>query len=275
MALPAGKTFTLPVTTHGDDISVRAFFRSPLGDFDSVILGSTDGAKRVVLHGRIPFAHATLTSLELDLLNPRLTANGGTGTQPNARGVLQLGVPRVDGKAIKNAFANWLGVDGASVQSTGIAYATTAGDTTVFRPRQPTDGKPIPVLVTPAIAAAAGNHQIVPLSIEGEQIVGRIVGIIHRFPSINGEAVVADRQTAETALDTTSPGLGTTDELWANSLPDPAPSTLTVTSRAQVLAGLTADPLARGALITLGVGRVAGARAGARRAPARRRRRPA
>jgi len=250
-ALPTGKTFTLPVWTRGDDINVRAFFRSPLGDFDSVILGATDGAKHVVLHGRIPFAHARLTSLELDLLNPRLTANAGTGTQPNARGVLHLGIPRVDGQVIKNAFADWLGVEGASVQSTGIAYSTTSGDTTVIRPRQPTDGHPIPVLVTPDVAAAAGNHRIVPLTIEGEQIVGRIVGIVHRFPSITGGAVVADRQTAETALDTTSPGLGTTDELWSDSLPQPPPSTLTITSQAAVLAGLTADPLARGALITL------------------------
>jgi hypothetical protein len=252
VALPAGQTFTLPVSTRGDDIRVRAFFRSPLGDFDSVILGVTDGAKRVVLRGRIPFANATLTSLELDLNNPRLTANAGTGTQPTARGLLRLGVPRVDGRPIKKAFADWVGVQGASVQSTGIAYSTTSGDTTVIRPRQPTDGNPIPVLVTPAVAAAAGSHQIVPLTIEGEQIVGHIVGILHRFPSITGDAVIADRQTAETALDTTSPGLGTTNELWANSLPQRPLTTLTITSRAQLLAGLSADPLARGALITLG-----------------------
>ncbi len=104
-ALPAGRTFTLPVWTRGDDIGVRAFFRSPLGDFDSVLLGATDGAKHVLLHGRIPFANARLTSLELDLLSPRLTANAGTGTQPNARGVLHLGVPRIDGRAVENAFA--------------------------------------------------------------------------------------------------------------------------------------------------------------------------
>ncbi len=250
-ALPPGTVFRLPVSTHGDDISVRAFFRSPLGDFSSVILGPTDGGKRVILHGRIPFAHATLTSIELDLLNPRLTANGGTGTQPTARGLLDLGTPSVDGHPIANAFADWLGVQGASVQAQGIAYSMTSGSTTVIRPRQPTDGHPIPVLVTPAVAAAVGNHRILPLTIEGEQIVGRIVGVIHRFPSITGDAVIADRQTAETALDTTSPGLGTTDELWANSLPTPAPATLTITSRAQVLAALRSDPLARGALITL------------------------
>jgi hypothetical protein len=253
-ALPAGRTFSLPVSNGGDDISVRAFFRSPLGDFDSVILGETHGASRVVLHGRIPFADARLTSLEFDpLTNGRLVANAGTGTQATARGVLHLGTPSVDGHIVGAAFNDWLGADGASVQAgTGaVLYSITAGETTIVRPRQATDGRPLPVLVTPAVAAAAGTGLIVPLTIEGEQIVGHIVGIVHRFPSITGDAVIADRQTAETALDSTSPGLGTTDELWARSLPEPPPATLTITSRAALLEALRADPLARGALITL------------------------
>ncbi len=83
-------------------------------------------------------------------------------------------------------------------------------------------------------------------------MTGRIAGIIRRFPSIVGGAVVADRLTSETMLDTVSPGLGTTNELWTESLPSPAPATLSVTSRADLLATLQADPLARGALTTLG-----------------------
>src|SRR5204863_9341823 len=84
--LPVGRVFELPASTRGDDVAVRSWFRSPLGDFQSVVLGHTHGAKRVLLRGRIPFAHATLSSLELDLINSgRLTANGGTGLQPTAR----------------------------------------------------------------------------------------------------------------------------------------------------------------------------------------------
>ena len=56
---------------------------------------------------------------------------------------------------------------------------------------------------------------------------------------------------AATTLDTASPGLGTTDELWANALPHPPPSELAVQSRSDVLAQLRDDPLARGALATL------------------------
>jgi hypothetical protein len=74
---------------------------------------------------------------------------------------------------------------------------------------------------------------------------------VKRFPSIVGDAVVADRATASTMLDTRSPGLGTTDELWVNTRTPPHVPQLTVQSQAQTLAELRADPLARGALLTL------------------------
>ncbi len=55
--LPPGKEFTLRgARTRGDDIGIRAFFRSPLGDFVQIPLGATNGARRIALHGRIPFA---------------------------------------------------------------------------------------------------------------------------------------------------------------------------------------------------------------------------
>jgi hypothetical protein len=250
LRLPAGRVLELPVSTHGDDVAVRAWFRSPLGDFQSVVLGHTNGAKRVLLRGRIPFAHATLSSLELDLINSgRLTANGGTGLQPTARGRLRLGTPSVAGRPLPHAFAGWIGSGGLT---DGLAYSLTTDRTSSFRQRQPTDGLALPVLTTPAVAAAAGPDRVVALTIEGEQVPARIVGIVPRYRSIVGEAVVADRQTAQTLLDTRSPGLGTTNELWANDLPPGRAPELTVVSRDDVLAQLRSDPLARGALATLG-----------------------
>ena len=228
---------------------MRAWFRSPLGDFQSVTLGNTHGARRVTLHGRIPFAHATLSSLELDVINSgRLTANGGTGLQPTARGQLLLGTPTVDGTPVRGAFDGWVGSGGVTSR---LAYSLTPDHTSSFRARQPSDGRTLPVLATPAVAAAAAPDHVVALTIEGEQIPARVVGVVPRYRSIVGEAVVADRQTAQTFLDSRSPGLGTTDELWANALPTPKPSDLTVVSRADVLDRLRSDPLARGALATL------------------------
>jgi FtsX-like permease family protein len=249
LRLPPGRVFELPVSTHGDDVAVRAWFRSPLGDFQAVTLGQTDGAKRVLLHGKIPFAHATLSSLELDAINSgRISANAGTGLQPMARGQLKLGTPSVGGTAIPHAFADWSGSGG--VTST-LAYSLSPDRTSSFRPHEPTDGLPLPVLATPSVAAAADRNGVVALTIEGEQVPARIVGVVPRYESIVGDAVVADRRTAETVLDSRSPGLGTTSELWADALPAQKPSELTVVSRADVLAQLRADPLARGALATL------------------------
>jgi hypothetical protein len=247
--LPPGTVFRLPISSHGDDVAVRAFFRSPLGDFQAVTLGTTQSRHRVVLHGRIPFANATLSSLEFDLLNGgRLVANAGIGLQPTARGRMRLGTPSVDGRLVRGALTGWIGSGGVS---NTLAYGITPDHTAVFRAPQATDGQPLPVLVTPGVAAAVGEGHIVPLAVEGELVPARIVGIVPRYPSIVGDAVVADRQTAETVLDTHSPGLGTTDELWADALPATPPTQLTVVSRADLLAGLRADPLARGALATL------------------------
>ena len=247
--LPAGRTFTLPARTSGDDVALRAWFRSPLGDFQAVTLGETHGAARTVLHGRIPFGHASLAALELDKINSgRLAANAGTGLQPTAVGRLRLGAPAVDGKPLRRAFAGWIGTGGVTGR---LAYSLTSDRTARFRPRQPSDGRALPVLVTPRVADAAGRNGVVALTIEGEVVPARIAGVVPRYRSIVGDAVVADRRTAATFLDSRSPGLGTTNELWADRLPAARPTELTVVSRADVLAQLRADPLARGALATL------------------------
>src|SRR5262249_1227619 len=134
----------------------------------------------------------------------------------------------------------------------GLAYSLTTDRTSSFRQPQPTDGQALPVLTTPAVAAAAGPDRVVALTIEGEQVPARVVGIVPRYRSIVAHPVVADRQTAQTLLDTRSPGLGTTNELWASDLPPGRAPELTVVSRDDVLAQLRSDPLARGALATLG-----------------------
>ncbi len=263
LALPRGRSFTLPVSTTGDDVGVLAFFRGPLGDYQPVSLGRTHGTRRFVLHGRIPFRHATLAQLQLTLVgNLHAAANGGIGLQPSARGTLTFGVPRVNGSPVRRAFAGWVGTGGVGGRSTRLGYLITPDRTAVYRPAQPTDGRPLPVLATPALAAEAGPHGVLPLQVEGEQVTARVVGVVRRFPSIVGDAIVADRQTASTLLDTRSPGLGLTDELWLDVPPSRVAATaarlgrppftqLTVTSRAATLAQLRDDPLARGALLTL------------------------
>jgi Na+-transporting methylmalonyl-CoA/oxaloacetate decarboxylase gamma subunit len=123
--------------------------------------------------------------------------------------------------------------------------------TGVFRPAEPTDGTALPVLATPRVAAEAGPDGIIPLQVEGEQVTARVVGTMKRFPSTVGDAVVADRVTASTVLDTRYPGLGTTNEIWVSGGTAPHVPELALQSHAETLARLRADPLSRGALLTL------------------------
>ncbi|HEV2593442.1 MAG TPA: ABC transporter permease [Gaiellaceae bacterium] len=252
VALPPGRDFTLPVSTSGEDVGVQAFFRGPVGDSVEVSLGRTHGMSSVVLHARTPFRHARLAQLRINLVgNLHQAANGGTGIQPSAKGILTLGTPRVNGRAVERAFAGWVGTGGVSGAATRIGYLITPDRNAVYRPAQPTDRVKLAVLATPHVAAEAGPHGVIPLQIEGELVAARIVGVIHRFPSVDGDAVVADLQSSETLLETRSPGLGLTDELWVDGPPPAGAKQLSVTSRADTLARLQADPLARGALLTL------------------------
>ncbi len=251
------------MTVSGDDIGVRAIFRSPLGDFEAVGLGHTDGVHAVTLSGRVPFDRATLAQLQFDVLNSgRITANAGTGLQPSAKGVLSFGRPRVDGRLVQHAFTRWTGTGGVGGAPTRLGYLLTPERTGTFRPVQATDGHALRVLATPGVVAAAGPRGIIPLEIEGEQVAARIVGTVERFPSVTGDAVIADRETSATVLDTRSGGLGTTDELWLNVPAEQEAATasalarapfdeLQVRSQAETLGRLEADPLARGALLTL------------------------
>jgi hypothetical protein len=250
VALPLGRQLTLPVTSTGDDIGVRAFFRSALGDYVAVGLGHTRSGHTVILHGRVPFRHATLAQLRFDILNNgRTTANAGTGIQPSAKGTLAFGTLRVNGTAVP--LPNWVGTGGISGKPGKLGYVLTPDEAPTYRPAQVTDGRPLPVLVTPKVAAAAGPNGIIPIDVEGEQIAARIAGVVQRFPSIQGDAVVADLSQAATRLDTRSPGLGTPDELWVSGATPPDAPELAVASRADTLARLRSDPLARGALLTL------------------------
>ena len=171
-----------------------------------------------MLHGRIPFVARTLAQLQLDILNSgRMTANAGIGIQPSAKGMLTFGTPRVDGSLVPRAFARWIGTGGVG-GARGAARLRADHRPDRHLPARPADRRHAAAACSQRRASSrqAGPHGIIPLQIEGEQIAARIVGTVDRFPSVDGDAVVADRQTAATILDTRSPGLGTTDELWLN-----------------------------------------------------------
>src|SRR5205814_10575684 len=84
-------------------------------------------------------------------------------------------------------------------------------------PRPPPDGRAVPVIVSPDLAAAAGADGLLPLRITGQPLLARVVGTTKRFPSIDGDAVIADRDTVATAMNAGVPGSAVVDEVWLGS----------------------------------------------------------
>ena len=143
----------------------------------------------------------------------------------------------------------------ASIAGGHVRFASD-GAPGLVRPRQPSDGRVIPVLADPQTAASAARGGLLPLEIEDATLRARVVGTLRRFPTLGGQVggfLVADEATLDAALDAQVPGRGVPDELWIDT-PRPSavrrgiPSSLQVTSRADLERSARHDPVARGVL---------------------------
>jgi hypothetical protein len=259
--LPRGAhELQLPVSVRGDDVSIVASVRTPRGTFVRVPLGETHGAARVVLAAPLPrqARGGMLVAVTLGLTDTGLHAvtNGATGVQPTARGVLSLGAP--NGSTVD--YRTWTGTGGITSSGSRVRYLVSNEVPARFRARQATDGRPVPAIVTPGLAAAAGSGGLLPIRISGQPLVVRVVGTTTRFPSVDGDAVVTDRDTVSTALNAVAPGSAVPDEVWLRSdrpaalehaLRRPPFDVLRLESRRAFEASLRAEPLARGSLLVL------------------------
>ena len=217
-----------------------------------------------------------LAGLELDEPTGLEATNGhqngenvAAGTQ--ASGAVTLGTASIldaAGRAISTVSpAAWRATGAASGARTaggGVRVAfTDSGLPGIVRPAQPSDTRPVPVLVDPATAAAAGQGGTLALTVDGEPVAARVAGVVTRFPTVPpGSAgfVVADEQTLAGALDAQLPGQGRADELWISSHDlaglraalDAAPlSSLQAQYRRTIERGLREAPVARAVLGTL------------------------
>ena len=284
----SARVFTWPAAASGGYLRVRAYVLTRRGSYVSFLLGSLDPKKAAVLRRELPAAArgGLLTTLGLELSNYELhdLANAGINVERRAVGVLRFGPLAVDGVRLSVDWSSWLGVNGVHPLGGGaMRYYVTGSLSSYLRVRQPTDGVPVPVVTTPAVAAAAGRGGILPLEIIGQQLLTRVVGTAKRFPSVDGDFMLADGQTVSTALNAAVPGSGTTNEVWIDLRPGISPSfaadrpplsALAVSSRAAYAQELDSDPLARGSLITLGVAALAALALALVGIVARRRRRP-
>jgi hypothetical protein len=259
-------------------VAISASIETDEGDFDFVVFGpvrsgyfgrSGATAPTRVLTAKVPRNAGgwLLTGFSLDLPT--------TGTRvyvPQISGTLTLGrlraVARSGVSRLLPGYAGWVGVDGVHpAGATGggarIRYVITPTLQTRFRPREPSDGGPIPVIASPNLAAAAGPGGVVPVQITDQQFLVKVVGVARRFPTLTGSFVVADESWLTGVLNGEVPGSGQIEEVWVDARHDAgrvdqalthAPfDLLALQTYSGAVAALGADPLGHGTLVTLGV----------------------
>jgi hypothetical protein len=144
-----------------------------------------------------------------------------------------------------------------------LHYALGAGDAALLRAPQPTDGRPLDVIASADVAAAAGPSQTVQIRVEDRvTLTAHIASVAQRFPTLSAPFVVADEQTLATAMTADAPGSAEPGEVWLGGLGDggaavagrlrqPPFDALDVHTRAAAEGLLRNDPLARGITLTL------------------------
>jgi hypothetical protein len=256
----------LPLSALGDDVMIAASVETPRGDFVHVELGETAGSKRHLLDSDLPEGArgGRIVALTLGLT----TLSSETGEPLEGRLALgRLRTRSADGRTTGlTDYGGWVGVNGVEVESgggeTSLRYFVTKQASSRFRPRQPTDGRAVAVVASPRIARAAGSDAVLPVQLLGQQLPARVVAVARRFPSIEGDFVIADDRTLSTALNTEAPGTAVMNEVWLGAPPGrlaeveaalrrPPFSLLRLESRSALEANLRNDPLARSALLTL------------------------
>ena len=261
---PGARRLSIPIRAHGDELAVRAVVVTRAGGAVGIRLGTT-GSRR--LAGDVPPSArgGLLVSFIFDLTGTGLhgVPNGGVNALSVAGGKLRFGQPHVDGRPLAFDFGRWTGTGGVTAPGGGrLDYLVTNDAIAVFRARQPTDDRPVPIVATPRLADAAGPGGVLPLTAGDASIVGRVVGIVRRIPTADGDVVIADEPTVATALNSAAPGAGAANEVWldapsrerthvAAALRGQPFNALEVSAHDALLADLRAEPLARGTLLTL------------------------
>jgi hypothetical protein len=260
---------TLPVEVHGVALRIDLAVRDARGRTTSFPMGVTRQGRSELTARLGPGTGRELAGLELSLpgderdwffhndIEGRLVAGPA--------GRLTLGALRA-GNGTVTSWRDWVVRGrGARILSDGrVAYSFPEIETLVVRPRQPTDGRPLRVIVSPDVARTVGPDGLLTLDFDDAHLPARIVGVARRFPTVTGDYAfaVADESRLATALDGDAPGTGTPGELWlsiprheagrvAATLARPPLAGLAADSRRELVAAAKRDPLARAIVYTL------------------------
>ena len=164
-------------------------------------------------------------------------------------------------------FGDWTGVGrvraGVHRGTTRVRYIVANDVESSFRPRQETDGRPVPVIASPGVAAIAGSDGLLPLHLGTGVLQTKVVATARRFPSTVGDFVVADADELFVAGNANHGGLASRNEVWLATptaraeaqatarLREPPFSRLDVRSRSAALRAAQRDPLTRGTAAAL------------------------
>ncbi len=253
---------------RGDAVGLEANILNTEGGFTTVELGVADGGPTELVAELPPQARGGL--LVALTLNRALDVEGhGQGNVPLVEGTLTLGPLEAHTGERRQALArwpDWRGDGGVSVvgrdTAVRLSYTVTNDIGSRFRPRQPLDDGAIPVLASPALAAAADDQGLLPLRLPGGEMTARVVATARYFPTLDGDFVVADEATLSSALNARRPGAAVTNEIWLGApraelprieqaLRDEPFRALELETRGSLEARLEDDPLARGTVLAL------------------------
>jgi hypothetical protein len=269
---PEATELVLPRSLRGDPIRISAQARRPDGGFAVLDLIGATGSRAV--SARIPTAVRGGTLVGLTLGFPPIeeftAAHRATGTRaaPDVflLGTLTVAQPRVrtpgGNQQLPVDYGEWVTSEGeaagGSRRQLRLRYVLSQERTFRIRSRQPTDDRPVPVVASASIAAAAGSERVLPVRIGGALLDVEIVATAKRFPTLSGDFLIADREAVATAANSAAPGAAVADEVWLSGEPgeeaalqDRAPFPVRVASRAAMEESLRADPVSRAASIAL------------------------
>jgi hypothetical protein len=279
--LPAeAEVLIVPVDVRGDSLVIGANVRSPRGAYLVVDLGHARRG-RTLLRARLPQAARGGTIVGLTLEMPPLEAftashAAAEGSAPDvfSVGTLALGQPTIStlegSTQVPVDYRRWVmtndpsGTRPRAAKTLRIRYLLTRDQVFRLRPRQPTDGSPVPVIACKSLADRVGTGSVVLLSVGPAVVNVQIAARASLFPSLRCPFIVADQGALETAVNAASPGAAVVDEAWIDGPPGlsnnlrraPGGIPVVVTSRRAVEAELRDDPLARGTVTVLAAGSV-------------------
>ncbi len=265
--LPPDAALRLPVRARGPSVAVDLVLQEARGRIQTVALGTAKGA--TVMRARAPRQASRIVALEVSLSN---AARAWFFHLANERrlilapsGSLELAPLLAGGRTVTD-WHGWIVRGPGQGEGERISYSFPNADTIVFRPRLATDDRPLPIIASPEVAAAAGPGGLVTLNFYDPPVQARVVATARRFPTIGAAEpfAVADEAALSTTLNADAPGTGMPGELWlstpgrssdllAHGLTRPPFSLLTTQSRGDLAEQARSDPLARGAVYTLGV----------------------